>query len=35
MPISDRLAMMVKEEVIGVVFSRLPIIRRSCSLFRL
>lgn len=35
MPINERLAMMVNDEVIGAVFSRLPIIRRSCSLFRL
>lgn len=26
---------MVNDEVIGAVFSRLPIIRRSCSLFKL
>lgn len=35
MPISERLAMIVNEEAIGVVLSRLPIIRRSCSLLRL
>lgn len=27
--------MIVNDEVIGAVLSRLPIIRRSCSLFRL
>lgn len=32
---SERLAIVIKDEVMGMVFSKLPIFRRSCSLLRL
>lgn len=35
MPINDRLAVVIKDVVMGAICRRPPIIRTSCSLFRL
>lgn len=32
---SEKLAMVIKDDVIGIVFDSPPIIRMSCSLFKL